>query len=81
MTEQTKAIFNDPQLLRQRLGVFLQSPDKVETYALAAEKFFAAGDRQHLCFKETWSWWAFLFPSWFFLYRKEYVKGVAFFFI
>ena len=76
MTEQTKAVFNDPKLLREKLNEFLQTPEKVEIYAKAAEKFFNAGGRQKLKYTSTWSWWGFfgsLGGAWFFLYRKIYV--------
>lgn len=72
MTEQTKAVFNDPQLLRQKLGEYLDTANsiKIEHYALAAEKFFAAGERKSLKYKATWSWPGFFF-NWLFLsYRK-----------
>lgn len=48
MTEQTKAVFSDPKLLREKLNEFLQTPEKVEIYAQAAEKFFVAGNGQKI---------------------------------
>ena len=77
MTEQTRAVFENPELLREKLAIFLRTPEKVEIYAKAAEKFFNAGGRQKLKYTRTWSWWGF-FGSlcgvpWFFLYRKIYV--------
>ena len=41
MTEQTKAVFSHPKLLREKLNEFLQTPNSVKI-AQAAEKFFAA---------------------------------------
>ncbi|MDY4013304.1 MAG: hypothetical protein SOY61_06415 [Campylobacter sp.] len=77
MTEQTRAVFENPELLREKLAIFLRKPEKVEIYAKAAEKFFSAGGRQKLKYTSTWSWWGFfgaLFGApWFFLYRKIYV--------
>lgn len=56
ITEQTKAVFENPQLLREKLLTYLQMPEKVEIYAQAAEKFFAAGNGQKIKAKPTWSW-------------------------
>ena len=39
MTEQTRAVFENPELLREKLAIFLRTPEKVEIYAKAAEKF------------------------------------------
>ena len=75
MTEQTRAVFENPKLLREKLAIFLRKPEKVEIYAKAAEKFFNAGGRQKLKYTSTWSWWGFfgsLGGAWFFLYRKIY---------
>ena len=40
MIEQTMAVFENPKLLREKLAIFLRTPEKVEIYAKAAEKFF-----------------------------------------
>ena len=72
MTEQTRAVFENPELLREKLSIFLGTPKKVEIYAKAAEKFFSAGGRQELEYTNTWSWWGFFGAPWFFLYRKSY---------
>lgn len=76
MTEQTRAVFENPELLREKLAIFLRTPEKVEIYAKAAEKFFSAGGRQKLKYTSTWSWWGFFVAlcgaPWFFLYRKSY---------
>ena len=55
MTEQTKAVFSDPKLLREKLGEYLDTTNtaKIERYALAAEKFFAAGGKMIDCQCET----------------------------
>lgn len=60
ITEQTKAVFENPQLLREKLLTYLQMPEKVEIYAQAAEKFYTAGGKMWLGFAATWSWWGFL---------------------
>ncbi len=61
ITEQTKAVFfENPQLLREKLLDYLQTPEKVEIYAQAAEKFFAAGNGQKIKVKPTWSWYGLL---------------------
>lgn len=56
ITEQTKTVFENPQLLREKLLTYLQRPEKVKIYAQAAEKFFAAGNGQKIKAKPTWSW-------------------------
>ena len=56
ITEQTKAVFENPQLLREKLLDYLQTPEKVEIYAQVAEKFFATGNGQKIKAKPTWSW-------------------------
>jgi len=43
MTDYAREILSDGKLLRQKLEIFLQTPSKVEIYARACEKFFAAG--------------------------------------
>ena len=81
MTEQTKAVFSDPKLLREKLGEYLDTTNtaKIERYALAAEKFFAAGGREGLKSKATWSWAAFFVHWAFFLYRKVNNKAALYF--
>ena len=76
MTEQTKAVFSDPKLLREKLNEFLQTPEKVEIYAQAAEKFFVAGNGQKIKAKPTWSWWGLIGSWWFLFYRKDNVNGL-----
>lgn len=79
MTERSKEIFADGVKLRQKLGIYLQTPEKVEIYAQAAEKMFAKTGGTGIGYVITWSWWAF-FGSWgFFLYRKCYFATAIFF--
>ena len=42
MTTQTKAVFANPQILRKKLGEYLNTNDtsKIEKYAIVAEKMF-----------------------------------------
>lgn len=79
MTERTKEVFGNPELLRAKLGVYLKTPEKVELYAKAAEKFFEKGNKESIAFKATWSWWAFFGECWFFFFRKEYLVGAILF--
>lgn len=79
MHKRTFEIFSKPYLLRRKLAVYLQTPNKVEVYAQAAELFFNAADRQGLKFVPTWSWWAFLGRFFFFAYRKSYKFAALFF--
>lgn len=76
MTEQTKAVFSDPKLPREKLGEYLNATNtaKIERYALAAEKFFAAGGRDGLKSKATWSWAAFLSIGHFFYIERSITK-------
>lgn len=59
MTEQTKAIFENPQLLRQKLGEFFdtQNEKTIEKYAVVGEKMFEKGNRQKL--KMYFNEWGF----------------------
>ena len=77
MTQESQKVFSDPELLRKKLEIYLQTPKKVELYARAAEKFFA--NNEELKFKLTWSWWAFFGQCWFFFFRKEYLVGAVLF--
>ena len=79
MTDYAREILSDGKLLRQKLEIFLQTPSKVEIYARACEKFFAAGKQRELNYVSTWSWWAFFGTLFFFLYRKEYKIAAALF--
>lgn len=73
MTEYSKQILSDPKLLIEKLSIYLNGSDSVESYARACEKFFKAGKGERLKEKMTWSWTAFLSsflgPQWFLLYR------------
>ena len=79
MTDYAREILSDGKLLRQKLEIFLQTPSKVEIYARAYEKFFAAGGRRELNYASTWSWWGFFGTLFFFLYRREYKFAAALF--
>ena len=79
MTDYAREILSDGKLLRQKLEIFLQTPSRVEIYARACEKFFAAGKQRELAYVSTWSWWAFFGTLFFFLYRKEYKIAAALF--
>lgn len=81
MNEYSKAVFNDPKLLREKLMLFLDAPDKVEIYAQSCEKFFQAGGKRGLGFCATWSWWAFIATFWFSLYRKDYLNALGAFIV
>lgn len=74
MTQYSKQVLSDPILLRKKLEIYLGSPDSVETYAKAAEKFF---DGEKLVAKSTWSWGAFFLVFLFFTYRKCYAKALV----
>lgn len=64
-------ILSSEELSREKLELYLQTPDKVEIYKEALDKFTAKGEISRPVFKPTWSWWAF-FSTWaFFLYRKD----------
>lgn len=76
MTEYLKKVFSDSSLLREKLGLFIQRPDKVEIYARAAENFFAYGHKNELKFAPTWSWFGFFFGGWFLMYRKVYLVAM-----
>lgn len=53
MTDYAREILSDGKLLRQKLEIFLQTPNKVEIYARACEKFFAAGKQRELTYVST----------------------------
>lgn len=76
MNEQAQKIFNNPQLLRNKLAEFLRTPEKVEIYAQAAEKFYIAGNKKEISFNITWSWWGFFFANGFLFYRKAYKSAI-----
>jgi len=79
LSDYAKSVLDDGNLLREKLALYLQTPDKVEIYAQACEKFFINGAKLDLKFSPTWSWWGFFCHIWFCLYRKLYlVAGVLF---
>ncbi|EAU01297.1 MULTISPECIES: DUF2628 domain-containing protein [Campylobacter] len=71
LSEYQKQILSDPKTLREKLEIYLQTPEKVEIYASACEKFLDP-QANEFTFKATWSWWAFFATLFFFLYRKAY---------
>lgn len=79
MNDYAKSVFNNKELLREKLKAFLDTADtaKVEAYAQACEKFFARGAKQGLGFSATWSWPAFLVGPFFFWYRKSYLGAAV----
>ena len=81
MTEYSKSVFNDPSLLREKLGIYLKTNDvfKVEIYAQAAEKFFINGGKMMLKSVPTWSWYAFFFYIFPLIYRKLYAKAAIYY--
>ena len=79
MNDYAKSVFSDPALLREKLKIYLKTPEKVEIYARAAEKFFANGNGEKLAFTPTWSWWAFGGGFLFFMYRKDYSATLIWF--
>lgn len=72
MSELSKMIFQNTELLKVKLNDFLQTPQKLYIYTHAAQKFFKDG---RLKFVPTWSWWGFFGCGWFFVYRKLYFEG------
>ena len=50
MTEQTKAVFENPQLLREKLSEYFDTSNEkiIEKYALVAEKMFKNGNNKKL---------------------------------
>lgn len=54
MNDYSKEIFKDPIALRRKLALFLGTPEKVETYAQACEKFFAKSGGIGIVFGATW---------------------------
>ena len=74
MTEYSKQIFQNPELLRQKLNLYLQTPKKTELYAKACEKFYSS-QKENIEWQFSWSWWAFFFPFLFLLSRKHYIAA------
>lgn len=81
MTDKTRAIFSDSRALRDKLRIYLQTPEKVEIYAQAAEAMFEKGKGEKVEFVATWSWWAFFFPAIFLAYRKCTVTAIGVYFL
>ena len=79
MTQKSKEIFADSKRLREKLGIYLQTPEKVEIYAQSAEAMFEKGGRNGLAFVATWSWWGFFLHIFFCMYRKQFAMAVIMF--
>ena len=56
MNDYSKEIFKDPITLRRKLALFLGTPENVEIYAQACEKFFAKSGGVGIVFGATWLW-------------------------
>ena len=79
MTEYAKSVFSNPNLLREKLALYIKTPSKVELYAKDCEKFFAAGKGEKLEFANAFSGWGFFGNIFFLVYRKIYwLAGVIF---
>ncbi|MDA3078145.1 DUF2628 domain-containing protein [Campylobacter sp. JMF_06 NA1] len=79
MTDYAKEVFNNPNLLREKLALYIKTPNKIELYAKDCEKFFAAGKGEKLEFDNTFSLWAFFGTIFFLVYRKIYwLAGLIF---
>ena len=81
MTQKSREIFADGKRLREKLGIYLQTPEKVEIYAQSAQAMFEKGGRNGLAFVATWSWWGFFFDIAFCIYRKRYIMALVNFFL
>ncbi len=79
MSDYAKSVFNDPKLLREKLKIYLKTPEKVEIYAAACEKFYLNGGKNGLKRAITWSWWGFFFTYGFFINRKNYAISIFYF--
>lgn len=80
LTDYSKNVLNNPEILREKLGIFLHSQNRnlISVYANACEKFFAVGGRQSLKFCFTWSWNIFFFSWLWAFFRKQYLAGFLF---
>jgi hypothetical protein len=56
------------------LAAWVGKPDKFLFYKMAFQKFSIGGVER---FAVVWSWWAFFFTFWFFLYRKAYIAALV----
>lgn len=79
MNDYAKSVFSDPVRLREKLEIYLHTPQKVEIYAKVTEKFFKLGKGEKLAFTPTWSWWGFGGGFLFFMYRKCYLASLIWF--
>ncbi|MBB5021594.1 DUF2628 domain-containing protein [Desulfurispira natronophila] len=71
-----QAHFESREELRELLSAHLGKPEKAPLFVDALEKMFI---NNHLTFKPTWSWWAFLFSWAYLLYRRLYLYAGLFF--
>ena len=78
MSDYAKSVFDDPKLLREKLKIYLKTPEKVEIYAAACEKFYLNGGKNGLKKQATWSWWAFFCTFAFFMYRRRYMVMILY---
>ena len=79
MSDYAKSVFDDPKLLREKLKIYLKTPEKVEIYAAACEKFYLNGGKNGLKRAMTWSWWGFFFTYGFLINRKNYAISIFYF--
>ena len=79
MSKYAEDIFREPAVLRKKLDLYLKTPQKTMLYARVAEKFFYSSGKRYVKFQITWSWWAFFFTFWFFIYRKSYIAALIIF--
>lgn len=75
LNEYSLSIFNNDELLKEKLALYIQRPKSEASYFEAAKKFFAAGEHKSLKYEPTWSWWAFFMGALFFYYRKLNSQG------
>ena len=61
MTEYSKKIFEDSDLLHKKLIMYFGSIDAANKYLLLSQMFFAKGGKAFLKFDSTWNWFAFIF--------------------
>lgn len=75
MTEYSKKIFEDSDLLHKKLIMYFGSIDAANKYLLLSQMFFAKGGKAFLKFDSTWNWFAFIFSPLFLLCRRMYFLG------
>lgn len=75
MQDYVKEVLIDEDRVREKLNIYLQTPNKVDIYFEALDKFTYNGQISDPVFKPTWSWWAFSCTWVFFLYRKDFLMA------